>query len=124
MSAFEDLAAPAPRVESAVAESAIAPEEVKVEPALPSEDAIVEPAQAVEPAVTSSNRKFAPVISRSEAACLSVTALRSSGSDFEGKVSFWFISDSIEFYYSVLLMNFLILMYRPQLSKAELKRIL
>lgn len=87
MSAFEDLAAPAPRVESAVAESAIASEEVKVEPALPSEDAIVEPAQAVEPAVTSSHKKFAPVISRNEAACLSVTALRSSGSDFEGKAA-------------------------------------
>lgn len=87
MSAFQDLASPAPKVEAAEADKAVACGDLKAEPALPSEDALVEPAKRVEPAVTDDHKKWAPPIIKEEASHLSVSALRGSGTDFEGKVS-------------------------------------
>jgi hypothetical protein len=89
MSAFGDLASPAPRVGAATAERAPESGGVRVEPALPCEEANVEPARHVEPAVTVDDPKqFAPkqALKKAEISHLSVTALRASGSDFEGMV--------------------------------------
>lgn len=89
MSAFGELASPAPRVGAATAERAMDSGAVRVEPAIPCEEAIVEPARQVEPAVTVDDPKqFAPAqaLKKAEISHLSVTALRTSGSDFEGMV--------------------------------------
>jgi hypothetical protein len=94
MSAFQNLASPAPQVEAAEAESAFISEDVKVEPAKPSEDARVEPAMSVEPASTVDDpHKFAPPITKEEVSRLSVAGLRGSGSEFESKVSCTFFDE-------------------------------
>jgi hypothetical protein len=88
MSAFQNLASPAPAVEAAKAERAAASEELNVEPATPSEDATVDAAKSVGPAVTYDDpKKFAPPMTQQEASHLSVAALRGSGAEFESKVS-------------------------------------
>jgi hypothetical protein len=88
MSAFQELASPAPTVGAAEAERAQSSEPLRVEPALPSEDTTVGAAQKVGPAVTYDKTKsFAPPITKEEASHLSVAALRGSGADFESKVS-------------------------------------
>ena len=87
MSAFQDLASPAPKVEAAKADRAFSSGAVKVEPAVPVENAIVEPVRGVGPAVLDEHKKFSPAISKEAASHLSVSALRGSGADFECKVS-------------------------------------
>lgn len=88
MSAFQDLASPAPAVEAAIAAKAAPSEEFRVEPATPSEDATVEAAKSVEPAVLYNDpKKFAPAMTQEEASHLSIAALRVSGVEFESKVS-------------------------------------
>lgn len=87
MSAFNDLAAPAPEVEAATAERAESSGPLTVEPAIPSEDAIVEPAKSVEPAETFDDpKKFGPAFTKEAASALSVAALRQTGADFESQV--------------------------------------
>jgi hypothetical protein len=89
MSAFQDLASTAPKVESAKAERACETESLRVDPAKPSEDVRVEPAARVGAAVTYDDPKeFAPPMTKAEASHLSVAALRGSGPGFESKVSF------------------------------------
>jgi hypothetical protein len=88
MSAFRELASPAPTVGSAEAEKIHPSAPFRVEAALPSEDTTVEAARKVGPAVMYDNPKaFAPPITKVEASHLSVAALRGSGADFESKVS-------------------------------------
>lgn len=90
MNSFENLAAPAPRVEAAMAAPVVASSDnLEVEPARPSEDAKVEAASAVGPAVPFDDpKKFAPPMSAEVASQLSVAALREgSGPEFESKVS-------------------------------------
>jgi hypothetical protein len=88
MSAYENLASPAPAVEAAKAERVAASEEFKVEPATPSEDTTVDAAKSVGPAVTYDDaKKFAPPMTQEEASHLSLAALRGNGAEFESKVS-------------------------------------
>lgn len=98
MSAFQNLASPAPRVEEAVvasskyndSEPSLPPLHVAVEPARPSQSVSAEPAGEVDPAVTFDNpRQFAPPLSVEKAYHLSAAALRAAdgGADFESKVS-------------------------------------
>jgi hypothetical protein len=89
MSAFGELASPAPRVDAATAERAPESGGVLVEPALPCEETNVEPARHVEPAVTVDDPKiFAPTqaLKKADISHLSVKALRACGADFEGMV--------------------------------------
>jgi hypothetical protein len=90
MSAFQDLASPAPQVEAAEASrpSKDKSDHLKVEPARPCENTTVEAAAAVDAAVPFDDpRKFAPPVSEEKASHLSVAALRAgAGADFESKV--------------------------------------
>jgi hypothetical protein len=92
MSAFQDLASPAPEVEAAKATPIHeASEPLQVEPVRISSDHVrVEPAPRVEAAVTVDDpKKFAPPMTPEKAAQLSVAVLREgSGADFESKVRF------------------------------------
>ena len=88
MSAFQDLAAPAPRVEAAEADAVESSGPLRVSAAVPSDSVQVEPAQRVEAATLYDDPKtLAPPIARSEASHLSAASLRQSGSDFESEVS-------------------------------------
>ena len=89
MSAYQDLASPAPQVETAIADAAKSSGSLRVDAAAPSEAVKVEPAKRVEPAVLVDNpKKFAPALTRTEASHLSVAALRRSGADFESEVKY------------------------------------
>lgn len=92
MSAFQNLASPAPRVEEAVVESPAddGTEPLNVEPARPSDEAVAEAAREVGPAVPFDNPKgFAPPLPLEKASHLSVAALRAgTGADFESKVRY------------------------------------
>jgi hypothetical protein len=92
MSAFQDLAAPAPKVEAAKADTVETSGSLTVEAATPSESVRVEPARRVEPATLYDDPKhsIAPPIPRTEASHLSVASLRGSGADFESEVSIIF----------------------------------
>mmetsp|Transcript_127774 Transcript_127774/g.190414 ORF Transcript_127774/g.190414 Transcript_127774/m.190414 type:complete len:235 (+) Transcript_127774:113-817(+) len=88
MSAFRDLASPAPRVEAATADEVDTSGSLTVEAATPSGSVRVEPAPRVEPAALYDDpKKFAPPIPRAEASHLSVASLRGSGADFEGEAA-------------------------------------
>lgn len=89
MSAFSNLATPAPKVEAPTVERLTGDSErIQVEPAQPSGSAFVTPAANVEPAVTVDDpKKFAPKLEDEVVSHLSVAALREYGSDFESVVS-------------------------------------
>lgn len=89
MSAFQDLAAPAPTVETAAARPAANTDEINVAPAMRLEETAAKPAQPAEPAVLFDNPKqFAPPMTPEEASQLSVEALRSGyGAEFESEAA-------------------------------------
>ena len=88
-SVFNNLAEPAPLVETPMVDRVTAETDSLhvVEPARASESTYVKPAQIVEPAVTVDDpKKFAPKLKDEEISHLSVAALREYGSDFESTV--------------------------------------
>mmetsp|Transcript_3728 Transcript_3728/g.10506 ORF Transcript_3728/g.10506 Transcript_3728/m.10506 type:complete len:240 (+) Transcript_3728:89-808(+) len=89
MSAYEDLAKPAPKVGAATAEQYISDEKVAVEPARASEGVAVEPPPRVGPAAMERdiNKIAASTAPNNSADVLSVAALRKIGADFESKAA-------------------------------------
>jgi hypothetical protein len=86
MSAYQDLATAAPKVEAATVDQAPHAGSALATAALPSEDCRVDAAEAVDAAVTYDDpKKFAPAFTKDEIAHLSVAALRGSGSEFESE---------------------------------------
>jgi len=85
MSAFQDLAQPAPTVGEAKAQAPIVSKSVVVEAAEISEEPNIEAAPVVSGAVVGDYQKFAPKITPQQASILSVAELKKQGTDFESE---------------------------------------
>jgi hypothetical protein len=85
MSAFKELAQPAPTVGEAKAQAPSVSKSVIVEAADISEEPKIEAAPAVSGAVVGDYQKFAPKITPQQASILSVAELKKQGTDFEGE---------------------------------------
>lgn len=85
MSAFQDLASPAPIVEEAKVQAAEESGAVKVEAAEVVEEPTIEAAPAVSGAITGDYKKFAPKVEPTKPSLLSVAELKKQGTEFESE---------------------------------------